>query len=278
MLDISDKDFQRICQIMHSRTGVALKPTKKPLVVSRLRKRLEELKLDGFSGYIPLLEQVNSPELEVFINAITTNETYFFRHIKQFNFLFETILPEFMKENQTTANREFKIWSAACSSGEEPYSIAISCQEFFKKHAGWRFKVFASDINSEVISDAKEAQYPERSFKEMPPQLKDRYFRLVPSDGKRMMSLYELDQSIKSKVEFFQHNLLKQHPGKMMDVIFLRNVMIYFDNAVKENVVNLLENNLKSGGYFIISLSETLSDIKSGLKNLNSSIYQKTKG
>ncbi len=278
MLDITDKEFQRICEIMHSRTGVALKPTKKPLVISRLRKRLEELKISGFSGYIPLLEQSNSAELEIFINAITTNETYFFRHIKQFNFLFEHILPEFIEQNQSTANREFRVWSAACSSGEEPYSIAISCQEFFKKHPGWRFRVFASDINSEVINDAKEAQYPERSFKEMPTPLKDRYFRIAPSDNKRMMVLYELDQSIKSKVEFFQHNLLKQPPGKMMDVIFLRNVMIYFDNPVKEKVVNLLENNLKMGGYFFISLSETLSDITSGLKNLNSSIYQRTKG
>ena len=260
---------------MHSRTGVALKPTKKPLVVSRLRKRLEELKLNGFTAYIPLLEQSNSSELEVFINAITTNETYFFRHIKQFNFLYEKILPDFLYANQTTSNREFRIWSAACSSGEEPYSLAISCQEFFKARGGWRFKVYASDINSEVIAEAKIAQYPERSFKEMPPELKTRYFHPLPPQGKQLAVLYQLDQTIKSKVEFFQHNLLKPPEGKMMDVIFLRNVMIYFDKPVKEKVVNLIEKNLKPGGYFFISLSETLSDINSNLKNLHSSIYQK---
>ncbi len=265
MLEITDTDFQRICEIMHSRTGVALKPTKKPLVVSRLRKRLEELEIDGFGKYISLLEKNNSSELEIFINAITTNETYFFRHIKQFNYLFEKILPDFLSENQATSNREFRIWSAACSTGEEPYSIAIACQEFFSKHAGWKFKVYASDVNSEVIADAKEAQYPERSFKEMPATLRARYFKPVSTDSKRPVHLFELDSSMRSKVEFFQHNLLHKHEGKLMDVIFLRNVMIYFDKPVKEKVVNLLEGNLKPGGYFFISLSETLGDINCGL-------------
>lgn len=277
MLEISENDFQKICAIMHNRTGVALKSTKKPLVVSRLRKRLEELGLSGFGEYIPLLEQPNSSELEIFINAITTNETFLFRHPNQFQFLSEKVLPDFLNDKSNPGLHEFRAWSAASSTGEEAYSIAITCQEFARAHTNFRFKIFASDVNSKVLARAREGVFPERSFRETPVELKNRYFKPVQPDPKRPIVDFALEPSIRGKVEFFQHNLLKSLAGKMFEIIFLRNVMIYFDKPVKEQVVNILENNLRPGGYFFISLSETLSDVRTGLKHLLGGIYQKQK-
>lgn len=273
MIEISDQEFSLIQGIMYRRTGVQLKPTKKPLVMSRLRTRLEELKLSRFADYAPLVERDNSQELQIFVNALTTNETYFFRHAKQFNFLYEKVLPEMVTKQRSSSR--VSIWSGASSSGEEPYSIAITCKEFFKARPGWKFHLVASDINTEVIAEAREGIYSERSIKEVPESLKTRYFRPFEGSRNRMWKEFNLDVSVKSCVNFVQHNLLKSFSEKEFDVIFLRNVMIYFDNASKQKVVDNVLASLAPGGYFFISLSESLNDVRTSLKAVHSGVYQK---
>lgn len=273
-IEITDKEFDQIKDLMYLRTGVHLKPTKKPLVMTRLRKRLEELKFARFSDYIPVLERDKGPEMEIFINALTTNETYFFRHSKQFDYLRETILPSLITRPGAQAGK-VKIWSGASSSGEEPYTIAITCREFFQGRPGWRVDLVASDINTEVIAEAKEGIFSERSIKEVPPKLKDKFFVPVVSSQNRMWKEFKLSDTILGGVRFTRHNLLQPFAERDFDIIFLRNVMIYFDNASKQKVVDTVLASLKPGGYFFISLSESLNDVRTRMIQVASGIYQK---
>jgi chemotaxis protein methyltransferase CheR len=274
MIEITDKEFDLVKDIMYKRTGVLLKPTKKALVMTRLRTRLEELKMTRFLDYVPLVERDTGAEMEIFTNALTTNETYFFRHTKQFNFLYEHILPE-MVAKSSSRGFNVKIWSGASSSGEEPYSIVMSTKEFFKGRPGWKVHMVASDINSEVIAEAKEGIYSERSIKEVPDSLKAKYFKPYEGSRNKMWKEFNLDPSIKNSVRFVQHNLMKPFAEKEFDVIFLRNVMIYFDTQSKQKVVDNVLDSLAVGGYFFISLSESLNDVKTSLKSVSSGVYQK---
>lgn len=275
MLQITDEEFDKIKDIMFRRTGVFLKPTKKPLVVTRLRKRLEELQLEKFSNYVLLLENPQSPEFESFVNAITTNETYFFRHQKQFDYLRDVLIPHIREEKKKLGRPGMRIWSAACSTGEEPYSIAMLCNEYSLINPGMTFSIQASDVNSEVLRVSKEGIYFDRSLRETPEAYKKKYF-LQKTEEKINRSVFELDQKVKRLVEFRQHNLLKPPFQKNVDVVFLRNVMIYFKSETKQKVVDFIEQAILPGGYLFISLSESLNDIQTKFKFVQSGIYQKS--
>lgn len=274
-LEITDRDFTAMRDIMYERAGVYLKATKKPLIISRLRKRLVSLGLSRFSDYLDILNRPNSPELENFVNAITTNETFFFRHTKQFNILFEELLPEIVKKRQAENKHSISLWSAACSSGEEPYSLAITCHEFFKKNTPMQYKIFASDINTIVVMEAREGLYTDKSFRGVPVSIKEKYFTKIESQDRFKKIFYEINHDIHNAVEFSQHNLLKLFPHRDIDIIFLRNVLIYFDLLSKETVIRNVESALAKGGYLITSLSETLSDIETNLRFTRYGIYQK---
>lgn len=273
MLDITQQEFDQIREIMYRRTGVALKETKKPLVLTRLRKRLEELGMTAFTSYIPQLDKSGSEELEIFINALTTNETYFFRHTKQFNYLFEKVLPAVLEMKR--AQREIRVWSAASSTGEEPYSLALTLKEFFKGRPGWKVTLVASDINTEVIEGAQQGIFSERSIKDVPVSLKQKYFSEAPDNDKKMWKQFQLSKEIIHGVRFTQHNLLQLFPQRDFDIIFIRNVMIYFDNESKQKVVDNAIASLAPGGYFFISLSESLNDVRNSLKSVYSGVYQR---
>ena len=270
MLAITDKEFMDIRRIMFDHTGVRLRDSKKALVISRLRRRLEELGCAQFADYIKRLGPGNQAETEYFVNALTTNETFFFRHTRQFNYLYEVILPVFVKQGR----KKIEIWSAASSTGEEAYSIAITLTEFARKHP-IDFKIIASDINSEVIEEAREALYNERTLKEVPESLRERYFK--PVANSRLGTHFTVGEQIRRRVEFFEHNLQKDAIVRGMDIIFLRNVLIYFERDIKERVINYLEPCLKAGGYFFVSPSESLNDINTGLRLVESAIFRKPK-
>ena len=276
-LEITEHDFNSMRDIMYERTGVYLKATKKPLVISRLRKRLVSLGLNRFCDYLDILRRPASPELENFVNAITTNETFLFRHTRQFNILFEELLPEIVKRRRAEGKDTITLWSAASSSGEEPYSLAITCHEYFKKNpaTAMKFKVYGSDINSIVLIEAKEGLYSDRSFRGVPPTIVERYFTPVETTERYHKRFFEVNQEIRKYVEFRQHNLLHVFGQKDIDVIFLRNVLIYFDLLSKATVVRNLEQNLARGGYLFTSLSESLNDVENSLKFFKYGIYKK---
>lgn len=274
-LEINDTDFNTMRKIMYERTGVYLKHTKKPLMISRLRKRLVSLHLTRFRDYAALLAQPGSQELENFVNAITTNETYFFRHARQFNILREEVLPLILQRKKEKQLSALRIWSAACATGEEPYSIAIICEEFSRNWPGLEVTIFASDINSEVLDEAQQARYTERSFRGVPDLVRKRYFTGHEEGDRVKKTIFVLNPALRKKVVFVQHNLLKPFMQRDLDIIFLRNVLIYFDQVSKAAVVKLLQDNVRTGGYLFTSLSESLNDVPCSFKFLKYGVYEK---
>lgn len=273
--NISDDDFNALRSIMYEQTGVNLSDSKRMLIAARLRKRLEELSLSDFHAYRQYLKSHSQSEMSVFINAITTNETYCFRHSNQFNFLHDVILKQCVTQKKTVKPNEVRIWSGASSTGEEPYSLMITCEEFFKSHTSWKYTLKASDVNTDVLDQARRAVFNERSVSKVPPALLDKYFEKKAAEKAFQNFTFEVKSKYKSKITFFQHNLLNVLQGEVFDVIFLRNVIIYFDSEIKKKVTLNVLKSLKPGGYLIISLSENLMDCSSDIKSLGKGIYQK---
>ncbi|MFH0985156.1 MAG: CheR family methyltransferase, partial [Candidatus Omnitrophota bacterium] len=180
-LIITAKEFTAIRDLLYDRCGIYLKDSKNNLVIARIRSRLQELQCKNFTEYLKILARPDNSEHEYFVNALTTNETYFFRHTKQCNYLYEHILPELYRERKSETAL---LWSAACSTGEEPYSMAITCREFAKKNPGWKYKIYGSDINSEVLKTAQKGLYSEKSIKEVSPVLLEKYFQVTMVGGK----------------------------------------------------------------------------------------------
>jgi len=270
-ITLSDEEFDKLKTFLHIKTGVFLSASKKALIVCRLRKRLAALNLGTFTDYFEYLSKPNSKELEHFINEVTTNETCFFRHTKQFNFLYKTILPKLYNDHTYV-----KIWSCASSTGEEPYSLSIACHIFSAKVKNFRYKILATDINSSVIKVAEKALYNENSLRKVPGTLRREYFqKKVIGVGGRKKNNYQLKAFIQKPVKFKLHNLLDQFDGDRFHIIFLRNVMIYFDERTRKKVVSSLMDCLKSQGYIIVSLSETLNFLPIHLKQVSSGVYQK---
>lgn len=274
-LKISDNEFCALRNIMYDISGVRLLPTKKPLVIARLRKRLRELGMDSFGDYLRRIETSQGEELEIFVNAITTNETFFFRHQEQFEILGQKVLPLLCDKKMAIKDREMRIWSAACSSGEEPYSIVMVCKEFFKTRQGWKVSIFASDINTDILDFCRHAVYKRRSVGRMPTVFLKAHFDVIPATVKDTEEQYHLHSNIANSVVLSQHNLLKPFPHSHFDVIFLRNALIYFDRSSKQRVVELIEKRLNTGGYLFISLAESLNDIQTHLSYWKTGIYQK---
>jgi len=272
-MELSDKDFNHLRDIMYVRSGVLLKDAKKPMVVTRLRRRVIDLGLDSFSSYVKLLEKSNADEMEFFVNAITTNETFFYRHEKQFEHLQHVLLPEFLDANP--GGGTVRIWSAACSTGEEPYTIAMICEEVFRRYPRHRYEIVGSDINSHVIAYAREAVYPARSLLKTSSQTLQRYFKPVFMKDRYPRECFELDKSIVDKVKFVRHNLLERMNDKSFHVVFLRNVMIYFDRESKIKVLANLEQTTVSGGYLILGLSESLNDISQQFRYTTTGVYKR---
>ncbi|MFA6583614.1 MAG: protein-glutamate O-methyltransferase CheR [Elusimicrobiaceae bacterium] len=273
-LTISDTEFCQVRDLMYKLTGVLLKDSKKPLVISRLRKRLIELGLSSFTDYLPKLMAHSCGELEIFINAITTNETFFFRHDAQFDCLKNEILPSLTHLKESLGKpKEIRVWSAACSTGEEPYTLAILLSEYFRGKHNWSFSILASDINTEVLRDAAAGIYSPRSVRDVDPELLARYFTEIPSETHDKKA-YAVSPRIKALVTFRRHNLLNPPIQKNNDIVFLRNVMIYFDSDAKQRVVGNIQGSLAKDGYFFISLAEHLHDIKCGMKFWKSGIFR----
>jgi len=258
VIELHDNEFKTFQKVIFEAVGITLNDSKNPLVQSRLNRRMVHYKLDSFATYLRIIA-VNSSEKMQMINLITTNETYFFREEAHFNF---------MKEIISTRN-EIRIWSAASSVGAEAYSLAMLCNEAFEN-----WKIYGSDINSEVVKKARMGLYPLSWIDKIPDDLKSKYCL-------RGKGSYEgqflIDRELTKNMNFFENNLLKLNTKiGQFDVIFLRNVLLYFNDETKQKVVENVVANLKTGGYLIISLTENLQSVQMpNLKQVATSIYQK---
>jgi len=251
---VTDSEFQKFREFIYNSAGIDLSPQKKPLVTARLNKRLRHYNLDTFEQYYALVERdISNREKQVLIDLLTTNETYFFREEKHFDFLKAVLLRDHNRF------REFSLWSAASSSGEEAYSIAMTLADVLGDNP-WR--IVGSDLNSQVIEKAASGHYPMDRIEGIPNHYLKQF--CLRGTGKFDGTLL-VDKSLRARVEFVSHNLM--HSAEKMgafDVIFLRNVLIYFDEKTKHKVVGHLIRQLKPRGYFIIGHSDKFD--RSGFK------------
>lgn len=266
---MSDSDFDRVSELAYDYTGIVLGPQKKDMVYGRLARRLRELSLQRVVDYLPLIETEDKPEVSKFINAITTNLTSFFREQHHFDFLAKTVCPEWQKTN--AASKKIRIWSAGCSTGEEPYSISMTLRENFNL-SGWDCKILATDLDSKVIEKGQQGIYGVDRIESLPVERKKQWFlhdRNHPDVVKVKPALQEL-------IRFKRLNLLEDWPMKGgFDLIFCRNVVIYFNESTQAVLFDRYADMLKEGGYLIIGHSESLNRVCQRFKPIGKTIYQK---
>lgn len=267
MTTISDKDFKRLVDFVHSNYGINLSQ-KRHLIEGRLSSTIVELGLNGFTEYVDHIMKKNPDDIEVLINKLTTNHTFFMRENSHFEFFKNTILP---KLEQTKKNKVLSIWSAGCSSGEEPYTLSMILKDYFKGKPGWDTRVLATDISQRVLEKAKLATYDDESLKDIPPEWRKKYF--IKSG-----TSFTFVPEIKNNVIFKTFNLLDPIRFKLsFDLIFCRNVMIYFDQPTKDALVQRFFNATNSGGYLLIGHSETVSKENSPYEYVMPATYHKAK-
>lgn len=261
---LTDKEFAQIQDFIYRRAGIALSDGKKALVAGRLTKRLNHYHLHSFTEYLQLITGGGAPgELQLAIDLLTTNETYFFREEKHFEYLRDEIL------KGKRPSYPFRVWSAASSSGEEAYSVAMLLADVLGG-AGW--EVFGSDISVRVLERARNGLYPLERVDRIPGDYLKRFCLKGVGDYDGMLLI---DKSLRERVRFEQVNLITPLPDVgRFDVIFLRNVMIYFDADTKRRVVEQLLKVLKPDGHLFIGLSESLMGITQKVTMIRPSIYR----
>lgn len=262
---ISDQEFGQFQKLIHQLAGISLSPAKKALVTGRLAKRLNQHRLNSYAEYFNLLtSHHHSDELQVAVDLLTTNETYFFREPKHFEFLRNTL------QATRQPGRPFRVWSAACSTGEEPYSIAMVLNDHLGEGA---WEVVASDISTRVLEKARAGHYPLERTSGISREHLSRY--CLKGVGAQEGTLL-VERKLRNRVNFTQVNLSKPLPALgEFDLIFLRNVMIYFDLETKRQVVQRLLPLLRPGGHFLIGHSETLNSVVDTLQAIAPAIYRK---
>lgn len=262
---LKEREFNQIRELIYNIAGISMSPAKKPLVSSRLSKRLRACGYNSFGDYFRFITaDGNDAELQLAVDLLTTNETHFFREIKHFDFLRQQVLPV------RVPGRPFRIWSAACSSGEEPYSIAMLLADTLDV-SPW--EVVGSDISTRVLEKAEKGIYPLTSVKNIPTRLLKQY--CLKGTGAHADS-FMVSKRLRAQVQFIHLNLNETLPKLgQFDVIFLRNVMIYFDQDTKRKVVERMLPLLRGGGYFLVGHSETLGGVCNNLHSIAPSIYRK---
>lgn len=266
---ITAEEFQRFRTLIYDESGISLSEQKKSLLASRLSKRLRDLDLATFSEYYAKVTQdPTQEEFTKLLDLISTNKTDFFREPKHFDFLREQILPEL------DSAKRIRIWSSACSTGEEPYTIAMTLYEAVQNPDLWDFKILASDLSTRVLAKAASGMYDEDRFRDVPSELIKRHFLCGRGD---LTGVFKVKPHLADVITFRRLNLMDDRfPIKNpLDLIFCRNVMIYFDRPTQETLINKFHRYLKPGGYLFIGHSESLQWITHPFKSLAPTIYQK---
>jgi chemotaxis protein methyltransferase CheR len=262
---LQEKEFTQFRDLIYRIAGISMAVSKKPLVASRLAKRIRHHGLASYGEYFNMITAANGQtELQMTVDLLTTNETHFFREPKHFDFLRQFILPV------RKPGRTLRIWSAACSSGEEPYSIAMLLDEVLN-NAPW--EIVASDLSTRVLEKARAGLYPMERMPEIPRHYLSNY--CLKGTGTKEGTLL-IERKLRDRVQFIQYNLTEAPPKLAeFDVIFLRNVMIYFDQETKRQVVSRLLSKLRPGGHFLVGHSETLNGINEQVRLVQPAIYLK---
>ena len=257
IISISDEVFKQFRDFIYEKSGIFIPDNKKYFLENRLGRRIQELNLKGYEDYLyDLRYNSNHHELQRLFDLITTNETFFFREPQQFEVFRGELLNKITVENAKTGRRDIKIWSAASSTGEEAYTVSMVLLEKVEL-GGFKKDIFASDISESVLASARAGIYGSYSIRNVPSGYLNKYFKNTDQQ-------YSLSSAVKSMVKFSKINLVEEKDVRMMrgvDVVFCRNVLIYFDDKAKQKVVSHLYDALRPGGYLFIGTSESLHNL-----------------
>ena len=267
----SDRDFQYLRQLVSRETGIVITEAKREMVYSRLSRRLRILNLTDFKEYCHLLETDPEGELSAFINAITTNLTSFFREPHHFEFLQTTVIPDLLKRN--AASRRMRIWSAGCSTGEEPYSIAMTTAEALSVEDGWDCRILATDLDTDVLAKAQRGVYPlERVASIAQARLQQWFLR----GGGANQGMTRVVPALREMIAFRYLNLMEEWPVRgPIDVLFCRNVVIYFNKETQRRIFEKFANCMADHSYLFIGHSESLFKITDRFELIGQTIYRK---
>ena len=273
---LSNAEYERLRRVIYDECGIKMTPAKKVMLEARLRKRLRSLGLESFSEYCEYLFSREGIENELInmIDVVTTNKTDFFREPSHFDFLTSTAAPALMELYGAGMRRNMNIWSAGCSTGEEPYTIAMVLSAFRETHPIFEFQILGTDISTKVLEKAQKGIYKMDRVDTVPAVMKKKY--LLRSKD-REKNLVRIAPEVRESVRFRRLNFMAEDFGmrESMDLIFCRNVIIYFDRPTQERLLNRLYDHLIPGGYLFMGHSETLSGLNIPLLSVGHMTYKK---
>ncbi|MBT3196737.1 MAG: protein-glutamate O-methyltransferase [Gammaproteobacteria bacterium] len=265
----TEADFRRVQKIIGEHAGISLSDAKRSLVYNRLTKRLRLFGMSAFQQYLDYVDTHVEEEFSHFVNAITTNLTFFFREEHHFDFLKESELARLIERNHAT--KRIRIWSAGCSTGEEPYSLAITVKEAVPSN--WDVKILATDLDFNVVNHGQEGVYDERRVEGMSKERLNRWFSRGSGENEKKV---RVKQELQDLITFKQLNLMHEWPMKgPFDLIFCRNVMIYFNKETQSRLTDRYADYLIDDGHLIIGHSESLFKVTERFKLIGKTIYQK---
>jgi len=266
---MDNRTFEAFRRLIYEKSGIAISEKKETLLVNRIGKRMRALDITDPCSYLRFVRNdQKETELIELLNAVSTNVTRFYREPQHFGFLTNTI-----QHRLCIGQRKFRIWCAACSTGEEPYTAAITILDAARGYE-CDIRILATDINTHVLCGANKGEYTQERLYDVPPQIRNMYFNRKKSNG---ISLYTICENVRKMVSFSRLNL-SETPFPMhgpFDVIFIRNVMIYFDNDVRRRLISEAYRLLSDKGYLIVGHAESLTGMLSGFKSVQPSVYSK---
>lgn len=273
---MNDKIFHRLTSYIYDEMGIKMGENKRVMLQARLAKRIRIVQLDSFDAYCTYLfsNEGQREELASFIHEVTTNKTDFYREPNHFTYLTEQALPTLFQEGRRCQRRPLRIWSSACSTGEEPYTMAMFLHEYEARNQGFSYTVLATDISTTVLREAKDAIYDVRKIEPIPAPIRKKYILRSKNKDSQVV---RIAPELRARVEFRWTNLKepKLTTHEMMDIIFCRNVIIYFDQPTQELVLNNLCRHLVPGGFMFMGHSENLNGLNVPLVQIAPTIYRR---
>ncbi len=270
--ELTEEEYQKFCELIYRVAGIRIAENKRVMVSNRVRRRLRATEIESFAEYyIFLISPAGNAEMPLFLDAITTNETYFYRDTQNYDWLGDTFLPEISQQALSRKRpKSLRIWSAACSTGEEPYSIALKFLGKKSLFNGWKTTLLGTDLSGAVLDSARAGVYDARAIRLIDPAERQTFFEEDPKKER-----WAIKPEVKALVTWKQHNLLSPLKEEPFDCIFLKNVLIYFDTDSKQIVVRNLINALAKGGYLVVGPTEGIYTMLDALSKLKPWLYQR---